>query len=88
MGGVSILLFGVIAASGLRILVDQKVDFSKSKNLMLTAIVLIVGVSGIKIPVGLSSLSGMTLATVVGMALSLVFWLLERFKLTNDCDTE
>jgi len=88
MGGVSILLFGVIAASGLRVLVDQKVDYSKSRNLMLTAIILIVGVSGVSVPVGLSSLSGMTLATVVGMILSLLFWLLEKAKLTNDFDAE
>lgn len=88
MGGVSILLFGVIAASGIRLLVDQKVDYSKAKNLMLTAIVLIVGVCGVKIPVGQASLSGMTLATIVGMVLSLIFWLLEKFKLTNDFDVE
>ena len=87
MGGVSLLLFGVIASSGIRILVDQKVDYSKSKNLMLTAIVFTVGVSGIKVPVGLASLSGMTLAAIVGMVLSLVMWALEKARLTNDFDT-
>ncbi len=88
MGGVSILLFGVIAASGIRLLVDQKVDYSRAKNLMLTAVVLIVGVCGVKVPVGQAALSGMTLATIVGMILSLVLWLLEKAKLTNDFDTE
>lgn len=86
MGGVSLLLFGVIAASGVRILVDQKVDYAKSKNLILTAVVLIVGVSGIAMPVGQSSLSGMTLATVVGIVLSLLFWVFEKLKITNDFD--
>ena len=84
MGGVSFLLYGVIAASGIRLIVEQKVDYSKAKNLCLTAVVFTVGVSGVKVPVGLASLSGMTLATVVGMILSLIFWLLEKFKLTND----
>jgi uracil permease len=84
MGGVSLLLYGVIAASGIRLIVEQKVDYSKAKNLCLTAVVFTVGVSGIKLPIGQASLSGMTLATVVGMVLSLIFWLLDRFKLTND----
>jgi uracil permease len=84
MGGVSFLLYGVIAASGIRLIVEQKVDYSKAKNLCLTAVVFTVGVSGVKVPVGLASLSGMTLATVVGMILSLIFWLLEKCKLTND----
>ena len=88
MGGVSMLLFGVIAASGIRMLVDQKVDYSKAKNLCLTAVVFTVGVCGMKIPVGQASLSGMTLATIVGMILSLVFWALEKAKLTNDLDHE
>jgi len=84
MGGVSFLLYGVIAASGIRLIVEQKVDYSKAKNLCLTAVVLTVGVSGVKIPVGLASLSGMCLATIVGMVLSLIFWILEKAKLTND----
>ena len=84
MGGVSFLLYGVIAASGIRLLVEQKVDYSKAKNLMLTAVVLTIGVSGVKVPVGQASLSGMTLATIVGMLLSFVMWALEKAKLTND----
>ena len=84
IGGVSLLLFGVIAASGIRMIVEQKVDYSKAKNLSLTAVVFTVGVSGIKIPVGQVSLSGMCLAAIVGVVLSLIFWLLEKFKLTND----
>jgi len=84
MGGVSFLLYGVIAASGIRLIVEQKVDYSKAKNLCLTAVVFTVGVSGIKVPVGLASLSGMCLAAIVGVVLSLIFWLLEKFKLTND----
>lgn len=83
MGGVCILLFGVIAASGIRMLVEAKVDYSKPINLTLTAIVLIVGISGVAVKIGNVELKGMALATVVGMALSLVFRLLERFGLVS-----
>jgi len=84
MGGVCILLFGVIAASGIRMLVEAKVDYSKPVNLSLTAIVLIVGISGAAVKIGNVQLKGMALATVVGMALSLVFRMLQRAGLTNE----
>ncbi len=83
MGGICILLFGVIAASGIRMLVEAKVDYSRPINLTLTAIVLIVGISGVAVKIGTVELKGMALATVVGMALSLVFHLLERFGLVS-----
>ncbi|MDO9082069.1 MAG: uracil permease [Humidesulfovibrio sp.] len=83
MGGVSILLFGVIAASGIRMLVEAKVDYSKPINLILTAIVLIVGISGAAVKLGNVQLKGMALATVVGMVLSLTFHLPERLDLLN-----
>ena len=51
MGGVCLLLFGVIAASGIRILVETKVDYSKSKNLIMTSVPLVVGLSGAKVSV-------------------------------------
>ena len=84
MGGVCILLFGVIAASGVRMLVEAKVDYSKPVNLTLTAITLIVGISGAAVKIGTVQLKGMALATVVGMGLSLVFRLLERGGLTAE----
>lgn len=84
MGGVSLLLFGVIAASGLRIFVEQKVDFSKASNIILTTIVLITGISGVKLTLGAVELKGMALATIVGIALSLIFKLIEITGLSND----
>ena len=83
MGGVCILLFGVIAASGIRMLVETRVDYSKSSNLILTAVVLIVGLSGAAVSIGTVQLKGMALGTVAGMALSLVFHILNRAGLTN-----
>ena len=59
-------------------------DYSRPINLTLTAIVLIVGISGAAVNIGDVQLKGMALATVVGMALSLLFHLLERFDLVNE----
>lgn len=84
MGGVSLLLFGVIAASGIRMLVEAKVDYSKASNLILTSVVLIIGVSGAQIQLGAVSLKGMGLATVVAIILSIFFRLLENANLSNE----
>ncbi len=78
MGGVALLLFGVIAASGIRMLVESKVDYSKPKNLILTSIVLIIGLSGAHLDIGSVSLKGMALATLLSIAVSLLFELFER----------
>lgn len=83
MGGVCILLFGVIAASGIRMLVETRVDYSRSSNLILTAVVLIVGLSGAAVSIGTVQLKGMALGTVAGMTLSLVFHILNKAGLTN-----
>ncbi|MDQ8733062.1 uracil permease [Paenibacillus sp. LHD-38] len=84
MGGVSLLLFGVIAASGFRMLVESKVDYSKPTNLFLTTVVLVTGLSGVKLTIGDFSLSGMALATVVAIVLSLLFKVFDVLKLSND----
>ncbi len=85
MGGVSLLLFGVIAASGIRMIVEAKIDYGKSKNLILTALVFVIGISGISINVGDNvKLTGMVLATLAGIVLSTIFYILEKLKLTND----
>jgi uracil permease len=78
IGGVSIMLFGVIAASGLRMLVEAKVDYSKSRNLILSAVTFVVGISGISINIGQTQLKGMVLATLVGMALALMVWIFDK----------
>lgn len=84
IGGISFLLYGMIGTSGLRILVDSKVDYGKSRNLSLTSVIFVTGLSGIALTIGNIQLSGMVLACVVGMALSLVFYVLDKLKLTND----
>ncbi|MNE63988.1 Uracil permease [compost metagenome] len=86
MGGVSLLLFGVIAASGLRIFVEQKVDFSKATNMLLATVVLVVGLSGTVLKIGTVELKGMALATIVGIVMSLLFKLFEVLRISNDTE--
>ena len=83
IGGISFLLYGMIGTSGLRILVDQKVDYSSNKNLILTSVVFVTGLSGITLNFGGIQLKGMVLACIVAMILSLTFYLLEKFNLAN-----
>lgn len=84
MGGISLLLFGIIAASGIRMLVEAKIDYSKSQNLILTCVVLVIGISGASINIGQVALTGMGLATVVAIILGLFFKLLEVLNLSNE----
>lgn len=84
IGGISLLLFGIIAASGLRTLIEEKVDYSKSRNLILTAITFIIGLSGITVQIKEVSLRGMALATIVAVIVNLVFIVLEKLNLMNE----
>lgn len=84
MGGVSLLLFGIIASSGVRMLVESKVDYSKAINIILTTIVLVIGISGASVTFGNFSMKGMALATVVAIILSLFFKVLEKLNLLNE----
>ena len=84
IGGISFLLYGMIGTSGIRILVDSNVDFSKSRNLILTSVIFVTGLSSIKVNLASVQLSGMILACIVGMILSLIFHMLDKFHLTND----
>lgn len=73
LGGVSILLFGIIAASGLRMLVDAKVDFGNSRNLVIASVILVIGIGGAKFIVTEAlSIEGMALAAIIGVILNLI----------------
>lgn len=86
IGGISFLLYGMIGASGIRILVDAQVDYGKSRNQAMTAVVFVTGLSGISVQLGSIQLTGMVLACVVGMIMGLAFYILDQLKLTNDRD--
>ena len=76
MGGVCLLLFGLIASNGLRMLVSNAVDFDVNRNLMIASVVIILGVgmetAGVAIPVGNYVLPGMATSTLVGILLNLI----------------
>lgn len=80
MGGVTIILFGMIAAAGIRTLVENKVDFSDSRNLIIASVILTLGVGGIKIGLGNFVFEGVGPATLAGIILNLV---LPKIKLTK-----
>lgn len=87
IGGASIVLFGMISASGLRALVDGKVDFTNSRNMIIVSVILSIGLglgamslagditdnNNLKIMAGSIEISPLALATVVGVVLNLVF---------------
>lgn len=83
IGGVTFLLYGMIGTSGIRLLVDQKVDYSKSINLILTSTIFIAGLSGLSIKFGSIQLQGMVLASVVAVLLSAFLTLLRKLNLIN-----
>lgn len=73
MGGISMMLFGVIAASGLRTLIENQVDLGKTRNLLIASVILVLGVGNATLNLGGSiTLSGMALATLVGIVLNLI----------------
>lgn len=72
ISGISFVLFGVIAASGLKILIENKIDFDKKKNLIVASVILVVGIGGLVLEIGTFTLSAMALATVLGIFLNLI----------------
>ena len=85
IGGISILLYGMIGASGIRVMVDGRVDYGKNRNLILTSVVFVTGLSGISLNIGPEvQLIGMVLACIVGMALSLCFFVFDKLGISND----
>ena len=76
LGGISIVLFGMIASIGLRVLTDAGVDFTQSRNLIVAALILVfgLGVSGLDSPIQIGdvSVSGLALAAVVGVVANLI----------------
>ncbi|MDU7030604.1 MAG: uracil permease [Clostridiales bacterium] len=78
IGGISFLLYGMIGTSGIRIMVDAGVDYGKSRNLTLTSVVFVTGLSGAALTLGNVELKGMVLACIVGMILSLLFYIFDK----------
>ncbi|WP_226037958.1 solute carrier family 23 protein [Aquibacillus saliphilus] len=76
MGGVSILLFGIIASSGLRMLIDNQLDLGDKRNLIISSVILVIGIGGALIEINIADVdvqvAGMALATIIGIILNLI----------------
>ena len=73
LGGISILLFGIIASSGLRMLVENNIDFGNNRNMVIASVILVIGIGGAAIHVNEGfSIEGMALASIVGVLLNLI----------------
>jgi uracil permease len=72
MGGVSILLFGIIASSGLRMMIDSKLDLGSKRNLIIASVILVIGIGEATLKIGNLDLHGMALAAIIGIILNLV----------------
>lgn len=76
VGGISIVLFGMIASIGVRTVVENSVDFKQSRNLIIAAVILVLGLGGAVLPVKLGAInfeiSGMALGAIAGILLNKV----------------
>lgn len=73
MGGISIMLFGIIASNGVKIMIENNIDFTKSRNLIIAATMLILGIGGATFAFSETfSFSGMAMAALVGIVLNLI----------------
>ena len=76
LGGVSILLYGFIAVNGLKVLIENQVDFSNNRNLIIASAMLVFGLGGATISITSgsfnASISGMSLAAIIGVLLNLL----------------
>lgn len=84
IGGLTFLLYGMIGASGLRILVDRKVDYSQSRNLVMTSVVFVAGLSGLSLQFGQVAISGMTLAALVGLFFGIIFYIFDKVGIKSN----
>ncbi|MFW6298494.1 MAG: uracil-xanthine permease family protein [Bacillota bacterium] len=73
IGGITVILYGFIAANGIKVLLREQTDMSDSRNLIIISVILVIGLGGAVIEINdVSSVSGMALATTAGIFLNLV----------------
>ena len=77
MGGISFVLYGMISAVGIRNLVENHVDFSKSRNLIIAAVILVTALGGVTLPLAIGKfhavLSPLAVASLAGIVLNAIF---------------
>ncbi|KRN29476.1 uracil permease [Lactobacillus selangorensis] len=72
IGGISFLLFGVIAANGMRVMIEAQIDLDQKRNLMIASTVLVIGIGNAYLQLGTYQFSGLAVATILGIVMNLV----------------
>lgn len=80
LGGMSIILYGVIASNGLKVMIEERVDFNQSRNLVIASAMLVIGIGGAVLDLSFMTLSGTVLSALVGMGLNLILPEEESFE--------
>ena len=74
IGGISFILYGMISAIGIRNLIENQIDFSKSRNLIITAVILVCALSGVAIPINATAkITSLAVASIAGIVLNIIF---------------
>ncbi|WP_372808365.1 uracil-xanthine permease family protein [Pontiella sp.] len=84
MGGVSFILFGMIASVGIRTISNAQLNFNRSRNLIIVALILVCGLGGVKFSIGNVTLEGIGLSALVGMVANLILHLILPDDPDND----
>ncbi|MDQ0223390.1 uracil-xanthine permease family protein [Streptococcus moroccensis] len=79
LGGMAILLYGVIASNGLKVMIERQVDFRQVRNLIIASSMLVLGLGGAVLEIGAVTLSGTALSAIAGILLNLILPHEEKF---------
>ncbi|MFJ8452186.1 uracil-xanthine permease family protein [Aerococcus viridans] len=72
VGGMSILLYGIIASNGLKVMIEEQIDFNQVRNLIIASAMLVIGLGGAVLDLGYLTFSGTSLSAIVGIILNLI----------------
>ena len=84
IGGMSILLYGIIASNGLKVMIEEQIDFNQVRNLIIASAMLVIGLGGAVLDLGYLTFSGTSLSAIVGIVLNLILPAEVTFQVDRD----
>ena len=84
IGGMSILLYGIIASNGLKVMIEEQIDFNQVRNLIIASAMLVIGLGGAVLDLGYLTFSGTSLSAIVGIVLNLILPAEVNFQADRD----
>lgn len=84
VGGMSILLYGIIASNGLKVMIEEQIDFNQVRNLIIASAMLVIGLGGAVLDLGYLTFSGTSLSAIVGIVLNLILPAEVTFQANKD----